>query len=482
MFRIIRAPTHESGARLNPLTRSLIQAALVILPTLAAYAAVRHHTFVWDTIPFVLDNPWVHEWTAANVIAMFTEVHRANWHPVVLLSHALDISLFGYDSGSHHVVNVVLHCANALLVMILAQTALTIAGARATVASWTGCLTGLMFAIHPQHVESVAWVVARKDVLYSLFTLLSLITYLKLQGRAARHWAPFVLFLFAVGAKPMAVSLPFVLMLLDVYPLNRPVSTVPDIRRLVAEKSHYLIVALIVMGVTLSTQSMAMPGTERLPLWATAINAAHNTWFYVGHYLWPVGLSPFYPYPSLEALLSPGFVLSGTLFLAATLVMTGWLFSRGIRWPLVLVAFYLVTLLPASGLVHVSPAKAADRFVYLATLPLSFITALLIVRGCASKPLRAPLVAIAIGYAGFLVAITHTQVTVWRDPLTLWTRVVMLYPDDPFGHRNLASAYYEIREFELALDHAERSLELGSPDRDYVQRLRADLRSRGVIP
>ncbi len=456
------------------------QIALIVLLTIAVYAGVRHHHFVWDTIPFVLENPWVHAWTLDNVISMLTEVHRAIWHPVVLLSHTLDISLFGYDSGAHHLVNLGLHCLNAVLVYLLLLRILRTAGYEQNYACWVSFMTALIFAIHPQHVESVAWVVERKDVLYSVFALLSLIAYLRYRdtGLAKRELIPFVLFLISIGAKPMAVSIPVVMLLLDIYPLRRT-PTFSDLIRRVVEKSHYFVVIVAVSIFTVYTHSasMTMPSSDLMPLWVRMLNAINNSWFYVAHYLWPTALSPFYPYPHVSEVLSPAFWLPGIAFLVTMSLLVIYLFLRNHHWPMMLFGFYVVTLLPVSGLIHVGPAKGADHYVYLATLPLSLLTAILISRMWLLARFRAVIATLAIAYAGFLVAITHAQVTVWQSEFSLWTRVVHLYPDHPFGHRNLAAVYVDMGYWQEALAHAEKSIELGSPDHAFVEELKAFIKN-----
>lgn len=457
---------------------AVCQALLLSGLTVLAYSEVRHHHFVWDTIPFVLENPWVHEWTRANVIAMFTEAHRSNWHPVVLLSHALDIALFGYDSGAHHLVNLALHCINALLLFCCTTLLLTGHGMPAGRALWTGCLTAGIFAVHPQHVESVAWVVERKDVLYALFTLCCLISYLLVGRRRDAHWCynlvPFGFFCLAIGTKAMAVTLPLVLLMLDLVPLRR--LTLATWRRCCLEKAHYIVVAMAVALITLRTQAGAMADIISLPVWARSLNAIDNSWFYVAHYLWPLDLSPFYPYPQdASQLASPAFWLPGAILLATGTGLSGYLARRQIYWPGLLFCFYLVTLLPVSGLIHVGPAKATDHYVYLATIPFSLLTALAIVWLFPKKRLKLLVTPMAVSYLVFLLLVTQVQVMVWRDPLSLWTRVTTLYPESPFGHRNIAAVYQTMGEWELAIEHAERSLVLGSPDHEFVERLRAQV-------
>lgn len=428
----------------------------------------------------VMENPWIHEWSWANLWSMFTDAHRANWQPLVLLSHSFDIWLFGYDPAPHNVMNVTMHLINGGLVYWLTIELLRRTGKfEASTIPWAAFFTALIFLLHPQHVESVAWVVERKDVLYSIFTLACLLAYCKTdQNQLSHHTLPFILFVMSILAKPMAVTIPAILVLLDIYPLkqvNKPTDVVWSCLR----KLHYWVVSLAVILVTLNTQSMAMPDAEGLPLWVRTINAIDNSVFYIGHYLWPVNLSPFYPYPEdISYLMSPGFWLTGVAFLTITLTLSLFLLTKNIRWPVVLLGFYLITLLPVSGLIHVGPAKATDHYVYLATLPLSLLTALLFVWSI-TKFTRFRFVTsfMAALYLVFLIAICIPQVSVWQNHLTLWGRVLTLYPDSAFAHRNMAAAYVEIQQWDKALFHAERSEAFGSPDQAYLNQLRAYLKA-----
>ncbi|MFT4677567.1 MAG: hypothetical protein ACJAX5_000574 [Patiriisocius sp.] len=306
-------------------------AQLLLLPilVLAAYAGVRDHYFVWDTLPFVLENPWIHEWSWSNAVSILTEAHRANWHPLVLFSHAIDLSLFGENSGAHHLMNMLYHTINTCLIYLLIYRLIRLLPREkmvdATQALWIAWITVIIFAIHPQHFESVAWVVERKDVLYTLLTLL-----------------------------------------IDIYPLKR-----------IASVKQFVI-----------------------------------------------GCAAKAPY---------------------------WLVSG---------AVILITLAPVSGLIHVGPAKGTDHYGYLATLPFSLATALAIVYAWKySKILQVPAATLTVVYLSFLLMTTQLQVSYWHNPLTLWTRVVTLHPDSAFGHRNLAAAYLQIDEPQLALQHAEKSLQ-----------------------
>ncbi len=459
--------------------RFLIAVLLILLAGSAAYMQVASHHFVWDTIPFVIENPWLQDPGTSDLIAMFTQAHRANWQPLVWLSHSLDFLLFGTDAGKHHLVNLLFHLANAVLVYLLVLYLLIRADLSVYVKGHIALASALIFVLHPQHVESVAWVVERKDVLYGLFYLASLVTWIRY--RLALHptrldrFYPLALFILSLASKPMAVTLPVVLVLLDFYPLRQVRFNVRDLTHSVLCKWHYFALALLVMLVTLKTQSMAMPEAGQLPAWARAVNALNNIGFYIGHYLVPTQLSPFYPYPGAETLSSPSFWLPVTVFILFLSGLCIYLWRRGIEWPGLLWICYLVTLLPVSGLIQVGPAKATDHYTYLVTLPLAILTGIGI--GYALSRSRLITWTLTLTYVLFLFLITRQQVTYWNNPLSLWTRVVQLYPESAYAHRNLAAAWDAVGDTRTALIHAERSLRLGGPVEEYVRTLRERTKS-----
>lgn len=349
----------------------LVLAAGLVLSCFILYWPVKDHGFVWDTVQFMLENPWVRDPVREDWVAMFTQVHRVNWQPLTWVSHAIDFRLFGEDAGLHHLSNVFYHAINTVLVYWLVQKVLPLADRRAImIAFWSA----FIFAVHPQHVQSVAWLVERKDTLSVLFSLLSLVCWVS----SFRHnrKLSFLFFMFALMSKPMAVTLPLVMILLDVYPLER-YKKMKDIWFLVAEKWHFLLLSLVVGLLTLSTQQIAMPTLESLPIYVRVLNAIHNSWFYIANYLLPVNLAPFYPYPSdIQLITNVGFWLPGLLFLLGASAVTLLLWFRGVRWPALCFVFYLITFAPVSGLIHVGPARALDYYVYLATLPLGTMVVL----------------------------------------------------------------------------------------------------------
>ncbi len=447
-----------------------VHLGLILVATLAVYLQVAEHYFVWDTIPFVLENPWLRNPDLTDFWAMTTQAHYANWQPLVWYSHALDFFLFGENPTGHHLMNVGLHLVNASLVYCLVLQVLSV---QQRAAGWIACLTALGFALHPQHVESVAWVVERKDVLYSIFTLGCYLAYLHSRRHRSRRagFVAWLLFALALLAKPMAVTVPVILILLDLAPLRRFDLTIRDLVRAVFEKMHYFLLSIGVALITLQTQTMAMP--DALPLWVSALNALHNIWFYIACYLYPLNLSPFYPFPTMAEMLSPEFWLTCVLFFFGMAGVVSYSWIKDVRWPLVLFGFYLVTLLPVSGLIHVGSAKATDHYVYLATLPLSLLLPLAGYWVLQRMPrIKAGVFGVGVAYFLALAVVTHHQVQVWQNPLTLWTRVVQLHPDSAYGHRNLAAVYLSMGETDLALEHAQLGARLGgAPAQQYLEAL-----------
>jgi len=452
--------------------------AFLIISTFALYSGVRQHDFVWDTIQFLLENPWVHDPGPAELLAMFTEVHRANWQPLIWISHAIDFRLFGNDAGLHHLSNVAYHAIDCCLVYWLVLKIMDHAGQKPS--AMIALMSAFIFLAHPQHVQSVAWLVERKDTLSVLFSLLMLIFWLR-QSTSAGRFAPLVFFILALMSKPMAVTLPVILVLLDIYPLNR-YRSIRDIPRLVIEKWPYFALSFCVGILTLTTQQIAMVKLDDLPVWVRFLNAINNSLFYVQGYLWPANLSPFYPYAwNINAITTPVFWLPGLVFLLASSTATIYLWRQQIRWPGVSLLFYLVTLAPVSGVIHVGPAKALDYYVYLATLPIGVLVSVTVFNLIERLPrYRSIFAALAIFYCGTLVLLAKQNITIWQNEFTLWSRAYQLHPESAYINRNLAAAFVSMGEFETALRHAELSVQYGSRDKQYLEKLRAFVESSSI--
>jgi hypothetical protein len=348
--------------------------ALVAL-SLAVYSQVMGHPFIsYDDPPYITENPIVREGlTKEGIIWAFTTMHEANWHPLTWLSHMADVELFGLSPGGHHLVNLLLHIANTVLLFLVL---FTMSGKL-----WRSGFVAALFAVHPLHVESVAWVAERKDVLSAFFWILSMWAYARYasRGGAGRYFLLVLSFTLGLLSKPMVVTLPFVLLLLDYWPLKR-VGEVFDhsleggerngplpFLRLVREKAPLLGLSLISCVVTYLAQQRggAVTSMEVLPLGVRVANAVVSYAAYLGKALWPGSLSVYYPYPfRFSAEIRVWKVAGAVLALGGLTFLSLW-WGRRHRYLPVGWFWYLGTLVPVIGFVQVGGQAMADRYTYV---------------------------------------------------------------------------------------------------------------------
>ena len=405
----------------------------------------------YDDDVYVTANPIVKGGvTAEGVRRAFTEPWASNWHPLTWLSHMLDVELFELAPRGHHLVNAGLHAATAVL---LACALVALAGDRG--ARVPALLAAAFFALHPLRAESVAWIAERKDLLAGLFFTTTLLAHARFARRPSVARAALVLASFALGllSKPMLVTLPFVLLLVDRWPLARAESR----RRLLLEKTPLFLLAGASCWVTLWAQERggALDALVHLGLGARMAGAFAALSAYVGDTLWPSGLAVFYPHPALFAghvAWSAGafgglaLVLLGTagallLRRSAPAVLVGWLWTLG-------------TLVPVSGLVQVGSQSHADRYTYLPTIGLAVALAFgvdALTRGRA----RARLVACVLGclWIAALVPLLRAQLQTWRDTRTLMEHALRVTERNYVAHANLAHDHLQRGELDPALEH-----------------------------
>src|ERR1051325_10835480 len=269
----------------------LLVSGALVLRVVLVYAPVRSFEFVgFDDPQYVTDNPAVESGLSAESLAWALRPHVANWHPLTWLSHMLDVELFGLDAGAHHATNVLLHAVNGVLLL----TALDAMTGRI----WRSAFVAMVFALHPLRVESVAWVSERKDVLGTFFWMLTLLAYVRWVRRPGTGRYALVVLALALGlaAKPMLVSLPCVLLILDWWPLRRLERA--GLATRVMEKLPLFALAGLAAVATLYAQRSfgAMATLDKIPVGARLANAAVSYWRYAGATIWPVGLAIFYPY------------------------------------------------------------------------------------------------------------------------------------------------------------------------------------------
>jgi protein O-mannosyl-transferase len=419
---------------------------LVVLSLVAlafvAYSPVWRFDFVSiDDPQYVSQNPHVAgglSWTA--VQWAFTTGHQANWHPLTWVSHMIDVQLFGLDAGAHHFLNLLFHAANAVLLFLLLR--------RMTGAHGRSAFVAALFAVHPLHVESVAWVAERKDLLSGLVFMLTIWAYVGYVRRPdwRRYLGVVVLYAAGLMAKPMLVTLPFVLLLLDWWPLGRFKNGAMrqwgnGAMRFVVEKLPLFALAAISSIVTFLVQREggAVRSTEAFPLGLRVANAIVSAVRYLTDLLWPAKLGIFYPFPN-EIGLTSVLIALGVLVAISILAM---LAAR--RAPVVPVGWlwYLGMLVPVIGLVQVGTQARADRYTYLPIIGMLMIVAWS-ASDVAARWSRArrllPIAAAAIVAASAVA--THAQVQHWKDTSTLWSHTARVTDDS-----NNFGVHYALAEY-----------------------------------
>ena len=439
-----RSATHAPAVLALPRLPAWALAAILVAlvaATVVVFAPLRHADFVQLDDPlYISENPQVAAGlTRDSVSWAFTTWHAGFWIPATWLSYMVNVQMFGLSAGAEHLCNVALHLANTLLLFGLL--------ARATGSPGRSVFVAALFALHPLHVESVAWITERKDVLSTLFSLLAALAYVGYVRRPTwtRYAAVFALFALGLMAKPMLVTLPVLLLLLDVWPLQRlalPARSaavrvqLPAVWALIREKVPLFAASAAAGGVTVLAQRDAIVPSEVLPMASKLQNAAVGYVEYILRMAWPARLSVIY----FPRQLPGWWVVAAAIVLAAISVAVVFGMRRRpylfVGW-----AWYLVAMLPVIGLVQVGFQSVADRFTYVPMIGL-FV---LIAWGAPDvlgrwRPARALILPIAVLLLAALAVAARAQVAVWKDNVTLFTRAteVTLGLDEYHAHLALA--------------------------------------------
>ena len=474
--------------------RVLSVCVILVIVTLAVFWQVRDHAFInLDDDLYITENPHVLAGiTFENLKWALTTGHASNWHPLTWLSHMLDVELFGLKAGRHHLMNVFFHIVNTLLLFLILH--------RMTRALWQSAFVATLFALHPLHVESVAWVAERKDVLSTLFWMLTLGAYgyyVKRPGYR-RYLLVLVCFLLGLMSKPMLVTIPFVLLLLDFWPLGRlqpakhagPDSrnaTRPEdparkkrkaanssavkavdreewtvyplrwtvIRPLLLEKVPLLALAALSSVITLINQQRVMASLKVLSVDARIANALVSYVKYIGKMIWPLDLAVFYPNPYVQPWWS---VLGAVLILSAATVLFIWKSKRrpylSVGW-----LWYLGTLVPVIGLVQVGTQAMADRYSYVSLIGIFIMIAWGVPDSLKNWGHRKTVLAVLSGIAILAcAAVTWAQVQLWRDSITLFSHTLKVTTDNYLIHNNMGVALSDQGKNEDAFVHYRAAL------------------------
>jgi protein O-mannosyl-transferase len=454
-----RGPAHAPSQRPAPPSRQRIAVICLILIALIliVYGPVRHYGFVSiDDGSYVTVNPDVNTGlTWHGVVWALTSGYAANWHPLTWWSHMLDVQLYGLNAGPHHVTNVLLHIASTLLLF----GALYVM----TRALYRSAFVAALFAVHPQHVESVAWVAERKDVLSTFFGMLAIYAYAGYIRKGGRVRYALVAVAFGLGlmAKPMLVTLPFVLLLLDYWPLNRiTLGDWPRQVQLVREKIPLFILAALSSVVTFWAQRTAgaVAGLTGFPLDLRIANALVSWAGYIRKMVWPVNLPAFYPYP--RSLPSGELALSLLILIGISL----WVLAGIKRRPYALVGWlwYLGTLIPVIGLVQVGEQAMADRYSYIPLVGLFIIVAwggTDLVRAHSRQADFILAVAAVLLIFGCTI-LARTQVGYWENSVKLWEHTLAITTDNYRTHADLAGVLAADAKYDDAVAHYSEALRI----------------------
>ncbi|NQT70116.1 MAG: tetratricopeptide repeat protein [Desulfobacteraceae bacterium] len=440
----------------------------LVVAVLVAYWQIPSCGFVgFDDKPYVTENRQVQKgFTVEGLAWAFTTFHAANWHPLTWLSHMLDFQLYGLNPLGHHWTNLQLHIANTLLLffILLQMTGML----------WRSAFVAALFALHPLHVESVAWVAERKDVLSTFFGLLAIIAYyLYVRHKGLIYYLLVFLFLsLGLMAKPMLVTWPFLLLLLDFWPLNRlhfsrsgtrQVESITGFDskiffKLILEKIPLFIPVIFASIITFMAQQSrgAVDSLTSLPL-DIRINNALVSWVsYVIKAVWPAHLTVFYPHPGNMLPIWQGV---GAALLIAGSICAAVRLSRQYPYVIVGLFWYLGTLVPVIGLVQVGKQAMADRYTYIPLTGLFIVVAWgfsdLLLKWRYRKIFLAVLAAIILSA---LTVRTFLQVGYWQNAVTLFENAIKVTPDDPSAQNNLGAALYDDGRFDEAMVYFKKAI------------------------
>ena len=475
----------QSFSRANgqPVIAGIVCTLLAAIVFLVFGQTLRHEFINYDDQEYVYENPRITSGLSLDGIQWaFTHVHAGNWHPLTTISHKLDCQLYGVQPWGHHLTNVLLH--------VLAAVFLFLALRELTGVLWPSAVVAAVFAIHPLRVESVAWISERKDVLSGVFFMLTLWAYAcyARSNRFSPGRYATVVVLFAVGlmCKPSLVTLPFVLLLLDYWPLRRVAmwSSTSKVRRsahdhpgsrhggipssgglparkpigyLLVEKWPFFVLSAVSCAVTLAAQKQAVATVSQLTFGERVGNAIVSYVVYLGQMIWPVGLAVVYPYRAHGLNIVP-VILALLLLLIISVVFFIW--RR--KFPFLVIGWlwFLGVLVPMIGLVQVGIQMRADRYTYLAQIGLYVLLAWGAVELLSKRRYgREVLIALAVLIITGLTAESYVQTSYWQNSEKLWNRVLVNTHDNPIAQNNLGLALKEKGQVDDAIVHFRNAVE-----------------------
>ena len=455
--------------------RELLICLFLIVATLLVFGQVRNYEFFsWDDLGYVRDNPAIQAGLSCkSVVWAFSTTRVGLWLPVTWLSFMLDFELYGLNAGGYHLTNLLLHLANTLLLFLVLK--------RMTGALYRSAFVAALFALHPLHVESVAWVTERKDVLSTLFWMLTLWAYTRYVDTPSLHRYLLALLAFSLGlmAKPMLVSLPFVLLLLDYWPFDRlqygqvysadlQAKESMDFHgkrlpyhRLLWEKVPFFIFSAACSVVTFFAQksAKAVASLDGMSVTTRFANALVSYVKYMGKMVWPRNLAVLYPHPGDSLPLWQ--ILGAGLLLTAISVLVIWAARRHHRYPAVGWLWYLFTLVPVIGLVQVGLQAMADRFTYVPLIGLFIVIAWGVPE--LMKRYGHRQILLGVGSMAVLTGLSISswfQVRYWENSITLYEHAIQVTTNSYLPHLNLGVALFDLGKIDEAISHYQEVLRI----------------------
>jgi tetratricopeptide (TPR) repeat protein len=474
-IKVISPPMKQERNKLHVISICVV----LVLATVIAYEQVRYNDFVgYDDYLCVTENQNVNEGiTRESILWAFTTPYAYNWHPLTWLSHMLDCQLFGLNPAGHHIINLLFHIANTLLLFWVLK--------KMTGAIWQSAFVAAVFALHPLHVESVAWAAERKDVLSGFFWMLTMIAYVRYAEQPSIRRYLLVVLAFCLGllSKPMLVSLPFVLLLLDYWPLGRgrrglqnssealsqsesigPGPHKLPAGRLIVEKILLFVLAAASSLVTyiIQQQEGAVAGADKLPMTIRTTNALVSYISYIGKMVYPSRLAVFYPHP-LNKLPIWQLIVSAVMLavISAIVIYMG----RRRRYLVVGWLWYLGTLVPVIGLVQVGLQATADRYTYLPLIGIFIMMSW----GAADLTAKWRYRNTGLGITASIILVvllicTRMQLRYWQNSITLFGHALEVTENNPTMQNNYGNALFEKGQLEESVTHFNEALRLRPED------------------
>ncbi|MBD3320117.1 MAG: tetratricopeptide repeat protein [Chitinivibrionales bacterium] len=444
--------------------------------TIITYLPLHNNGFIeiYDDYEYVVENEYVNSGISfSNIRWAFFSFHSANWHPLTWISHMLDCQLYGLQPGGHHLSNLIIHTLNVLLLFMFLSTA--------TGATVRSCLVALLFAIHPVHVEPVAWIAERKELLSTFFGLASCIAYTGYikSSRKFPYVASILFFMFALMSKAMLVTLPFLLLLFDLWPLKRvaidglkhsgPGTRTISPAKCIVEKIPYFVFSAFSSIITLVSQgqSRAIAPAEHLPILTRCAHAVTSYARYLYTLAWPLKLAVFYPH---EGMPSPAMLVSSIVLLTIITTISILSFKKH-PWIFTGWFWYLGTLVPVIGIIQVGGQAFADRYAYVPAIGIYIIffwTIYLLYHK--NKYFQRLLLPLGAAICLILAIQTRRQLSFWKNSITLFEHAVEVTENNYFAHYNLGLSHSFNQEYQKAAQYYTLSIQI-KPTLDAINNL-----------